>query len=506
MKRTFPTRSTFALLSLVACGLPDRSLGELATETESGSSSVGETTAGATSPSDPSVTGPQGGTGGSETGEPVTCEDLTEPPKCSEDVDGDNVRYACDNAPDAFNPSQMDTDEDGIGDAVDLCPTVAGTQNTSDSDDDGIGNACDSCPYTMGHYNELAGIGIPGKALIRNIPDVGDADGDGIGDACDNCVVVPNCEDYATATPWAPGDPIQRDDPNTCQRDDDGDMIGDACAGAQIVGAAGPVGFGEDDDFDQDGLANAIDGCFRLPLPAAISCTSDDECGAGTACEIDAGLCNHVDLDDDLVGDICDTCAVSPNEAQLEEGGMQEDDDDGDFVGGACETELCEIRTDPAPMAFFTLAAAGRCCTTLLVEEEGGLFVGPQGLPLLDPDGLPVRIDCVVPDDPDLRTCSRLPEAVAQAPGVLTLPPGCASAGQPVDPGTLDGDLDEYWTYRCELPQWDQDFDGIGDAGDFCPFAFDPENVPYTDDQGVVWPNDGKYCNGDYNIDAICGE
>ncbi len=499
MNRRWSTRSSLVLISLAGCVLPDRNLGELATD-GFGSGSSGGSSDASTSSAGPGASGSEAEGDGTESGEPATCEEQPEPSRCDEDIDRDGVRFACDNAVDVSNPGQADLDGDTIGDVIDLCPTVASDQNTADSDRDGIGNACDSCPSTMAHYNELAdALGLTWNARVRNIPDVGDADGDGVGDACDNCVAVPNCQDYSNATPWAPGDPIDRDDPS-CQRDDDDDMIGDACAGAMLAGAAGPVGFGPEDDFDQDGLVNAVDGCLRLPLTATTPCTSDDACGAGTRCVVEAGLCNHTDADGDGVGDICDTCAASPNPKQLDDGGAQEDDADADFVGRACEAVACEVRRDPAPMAFFTLAAAGRCCTTLLYEEAGDLFVRESGLQLFDPDGLPVRVECSEDGDPPI--CVRLPDVVAQTPGVLMLPPGCSTAG---DPTGVDLGLDTMWATRCELPQLDQDFDGVGDAGDLCPFAFDPANLAYGDNDGMVWASDGRYCNGDYSPSVSCG-
>jgi len=70
-------------------------------------------------------------------------------PKCKEDVDQDDVQLSCDNAPNVFNPDQEDIDRDGIGDVIDLCPTVPGAANNSaDSDKDGVGNDCDNCRQT----------------------------------------------------------------------------------------------------------------------------------------------------------------------------------------------------------------------------------------------------------------------------------------------------------------------------------------------------------------------
>ncbi len=90
----------------------------------------------------------------------------------------------------------LDTDADGIPDAVDNCPFIA-NPDQADTDGDGVGNVCDNCPA----------IANPGQA---------DADGDGVGDLCDNCPQKPN-----------PG-----------QQDTNHDGVGDACCCVGIVGDA----------------------------------------------------------------------------------------------------------------------------------------------------------------------------------------------------------------------------------------------------------------------------
>ncbi len=84
------------------------------------------------------------------------CDGLIDQDDPSADCDGDGVSNGDDGCPDDFDPGQVDTDSDGLGDVCD-----------DDDDDDGVLDDDDNC------------------ALDANA-DQADADDDGVGDICDD--------------------------------------------------------------------------------------------------------------------------------------------------------------------------------------------------------------------------------------------------------------------------------------------------------------------------------
>ena len=208
---------------------------------------------------------------------------------CLPDTDNDGIPDAQDNCPAAPNPSQLDTDGDGLGDVCDddddgdgvldnedPCPLDASNACNPDSDLDGVPDVSDNCPSTPN----------PAQA---------DADFDGIGDECDPDDDNDGIEDVSDACPLSAV--------NTCQTDLDGDGIPnpqDACpndATNQCADDADSDGTPNrsDPDADDDGWANALDPC---PYDSLDSCGFPDTDGDGEpdfrdACPDDAAnQCN----------------------------------------------------------------------------------------------------------------------------------------------------------------------------------------------------------------------
>ena len=111
--------------------------------------------------------------------------------------DGDNC--AGENA--AYNPTQRDTDSDGLGDACD-----------TDDDDDAVDDAVDNCPLMANAAQADADGDAAGDVCDA------DDDGDGLSDSRDNCRFVPNAD----------------------QADADRDGLGDACDEAAPGGPPRP--------------------------------------------------------------------------------------------------------------------------------------------------------------------------------------------------------------------------------------------------------------------------
>ncbi len=236
------------------------------------------------------------------------------------DLDGDGMPDACDLCPgyDDF----LDADSDGIPDDCDNCPETANNLQ-DDADGDGRGDMCDICPGFDDNLDEDAD-GVPdGCDLCPGFDDNVDADGDAIADGCDNCPAEENPlqEDYDEDNVGDACDNCNQI-PNTDQADSDDDGIGNLCDNCQVTPN------GDQLDGDDDGVGDLCDNCKYDQNPLQ---EDDDNDGIGNACDNCSATANanQADGDDDGVGDVCDNCQQESNPDQL--------DDDEDGFGNVCD-------------------------------------------------------------------------------------------------------------------------------------------------------------------------
>jgi ABC-2 type transport system ATP-binding protein len=143
------------------------------------------------------------------------------------DADADGISDDTDNCPTVTNADQLDTDNDGAGDA---CDTV----DNRDSDSDGISNYHDNCPW-IGNSSQQD-VDTDGIGDVCDPQDNRDADNDGILDTNDNCPMIANND----------------------QQDLDADTVGDVCDSE------------DNRDSDKDGITNESDLCANTPSEESV--------------------------------------------------------------------------------------------------------------------------------------------------------------------------------------------------------------------------------------------
>ncbi len=203
-------------------------------------------------------------------------------------LDNDGISDDVDNCPETFNPEQLDSDGDEIGNSCD-----------EDDDNDGVIDEDDNCPYDANPEQENADGDIFGDVCDD------DEDADGIFSEEDNCPLHANPGQHDLDHDGV-GDP--------CDPDVDGDGIDNAADGCRYIADDGS-------DTDGDHIPNACDNCPVVANENQEDCDSD---GIGNACEP-----APADSDNDTVPDVDDNCQCDPNPNQL--------DKDGNEVGDACE-------------------------------------------------------------------------------------------------------------------------------------------------------------------------
>jgi hypothetical protein len=276
-------------------------------------------------------------------------DELGVPIQTKEDYDGVIDWDGCHDSP------GDDWDSDGISDEDEVFKHGSNPTDM-DTDNDGL---CDGhkLPLCASEDANNNGIVDPGETD----PTDPDTDGDGLSDGLERGLTVPETPDTDTSSPnWqADADPASTTDPLSEDSDDDG--IDD---GAEDPNQNGAVDSGEtdpgDDDTDDDGYGDAADNCPAAGNPGQADADTD---GAGDACDVctndpndDAdndGICvgsgylppkagdddncpavtnpDQADGDEDAAGDACDNCALVPNPGQ--------ENHDDDLGGDACDPD-----------------------------------------------------------------------------------------------------------------------------------------------------------------------
>lgn len=344
------------------------------------------------------------------------------------DSDGDGLTNVVDECPNNAGPIELkgcpDTDGDGLRDIEDRCPAEAGPKERygcppKDSDNDGIMDENDLCPNQAG---PITTGGCP------------DADGDAITDDKDQC---PN-EAGKVATKGCP----DRDVDSVPDKDDN------------CPDKAGLPQFGGCPDSDADGIADDKDECPNQPGPAQ------------------RNGCPHKDSDGDGILDDDDKC---PNlKGNITAQGCPDKDGDGIMD----EKDQCPTEAGPA---------SRKGCPHKDSDADGILddddncpnikgSITAQGCPDKDGDGIEDKND-KCPNEAGPHDRNGCPRKDSDGDGILDEEDNCPNlAGSLTSNGCPDADGDGVNDSNDKCPQTygtyagcpDSDGDGVHDGDDEC--------------------------------------
>ena len=427
------------------------------------------------------------------------------------DFDKDGVLDDVDNCPVNANPGQEDSDNDGLGDACDTplvpdndfdndgvldeadnCPLTP-NDDQLDSDNDGIGDACD-IPEVENDFDKDGVLDEVDNCPINANPGQEDSDNDGIGDACDTPVIPDNDIDEDGILDNEDNCPLN---PNPDQADQDDNDIGDACD-APLV---------SDDDYDDDGVLDDVDNCPQIPNGDQLDSDND---GIGDACDTPAIIDNDVDNDGILNEE--DNCPLTPNvdQADQDNNGIGDacdvpliEDDDYDNDGVLDNIDNCPLIPNSDQLDSDGDSIGDACDTPAVIDDDfddDGILDENDNCPLIpnadqadqDNNGIGDACDAPIISDDDYDD-----------DGVLDDVDNC-----PLVPNTDQSDTDSDGVGdACDVPEQvesDTDNDGIVDENDNCPFNANPDQLDSDDDGlGDACDTPPAIIDEDYDDDGI---
>lgn len=181
------------------------------------------------------------------------------------DTDGDGIIDALDNCPAVSNPDQIDQDSDSVGDVCDNCPLISNT-NQLDSNGNGIGDACEAITPVCGD-----GVVEGGEVCDSNAQSCttleGYAGNQSCNASCDGwgtCVTAERCGDGLVNGPEQCDSGGQNGTVCTPAYGQTCDYCGSACQLVRVVGPYCGDGVLNGEEACDDGNVIDGDGCDSL--------------------------------------------------------------------------------------------------------------------------------------------------------------------------------------------------------------------------------------------------